>query len=115
MIIHVGSPLSLPESVAQPDVTGVLRGGNTLTASNGAWSGSEPFQFSYRWLRCEADGDPCVPIPEASQRTYLLVAADFGSSLRVAVTAANAAGWALATSSPTARVKHECRGDPCSP
>jgi len=44
---------------------------------------------------------------------YTLVSADFGSSIRVVVTATNGAGSAIATSDPTGRVKHECSGDPC--
>ena len=112
--IHVGSPLSLPENVALPEVTGLLRVRNTLTASNGSWTGSEPFDFSYQWLRCDNDGNSCVPITGATDATYTLVAADFGSRIRVVVAATNAAGSAVATSLPTARVKHACAGDPCT-
>jgi glucose/arabinose dehydrogenase len=115
MQIQVGNPLTLPENVAAPDVSGISRVGNTLTASNGTWTGSEPLEFSYQWLRCDVSGDPCVPIPAATEAAYTLTPADFGSSIRVVVTATNAVGSALATSTPTARVKHECSGTPCTP
>jgi glucose/arabinose dehydrogenase len=112
--IQVSSPLTPPENLERPQVTGVARVGNTLTASNGTWTGSDPLEFTYQWLRCDASGDPCDPILTAVDSTYVLSPDDFGSSLRVAVTATNGAGSALAISDPTARVKHECSGTPCT-
>jgi PKD repeat protein len=112
--INVASALSLPENVGLPEVQGIPRVGNTLSATTGTWTGSEPLEFTYQWLRCAADGYPCIPITGATAATYTLGAADFGSSIRVAVTAVNAAGAALATSAATPRVKHECSGAPCT-
>jgi PKD repeat protein len=113
--IQVGNPLGLPENLASPAVQGVPRVGLILTATTGTWTGSEPLAFSYQWLSCDDSGDPCVPIPAATEATYALAPADFGSSIRVEVTATNAAGSTLATSDPTARVKHGCSGAPCTP
>ncbi len=85
-----------------------------LTASTGTWTGSEPLEFSYQWLRCDATGNSCVPILGATEATYTLTPVEFGSTIRVVVTATNAAGSAVATSDPTERVKHECSGSPCT-
>jgi glucose/arabinose dehydrogenase len=111
--IQVGSPLSVPENVALPEVTGIPRVGNTLSATTGTWTGSEPLDFSYQWLRCGVGGYRCVQITGATDAEYSLTAADFGSTIRVAVTATNPAGAALATSAPTQRVKHARFGQPC--
>jgi glucose/arabinose dehydrogenase len=108
--IQVGSPLSAPENVALPDVSGILRVGSTLSATRGSWTGSEPLDFSFQWLRCNVYGYACVAITDATDATYTLTAADFGSSMRVAVTATNPASTTLAISAPTGRVKHQCYG-----
>jgi glucose/arabinose dehydrogenase len=112
--IQVDTPLTVPENVLEPTISGVTRVGNMLTASNGTWQGSEPIEFGYQWLRCDIPGDDCVPILEATEATYKLAPADFGSSIRVTVTATNAAGSALTTSDPTPRVKHQCSADNCA-
>ena len=111
--INVGNGLILPENLALPEVSGTLRVGMALSASNGTWAGSQPLEFSYQWLRCGVSGDSCVPIVAATEATYTLTPADFGSSLRVMVTATNGGGSAIATSDPSGRVKHACSGDPC--
>jgi hypothetical protein len=78
--------------------------GNTLTASNGSFSGTGPFNYTYRWRRCDANGANCSDISGATKKTYVLTAADQGTTLRVRVTARNSAGTASATSAPTAVV-----------
>ncbi len=73
--------------VAQPFV------GDTLTTSNGTWSGS-PTKFAYEWSRCDAVGDRqnCVPIPGATSQSYTTVAADVNHKLVANVLATNADG-----------------------
>jgi hypothetical protein len=43
--------------------------------------------FSYQWLRCEARGEACLEIREATSQSYTTTAADVGKTLRVRVTA----------------------------
>jgi glucose/arabinose dehydrogenase len=112
--IQVDASLIVPESMVEPAINGVTRVGNTLSASNGAWKGSDPLEFSYQWVRCNVDGNDCLSILGATEATYMLVPADFGSSIRVTVTATNTAGSALATSDQTPRVKHQCSGQNCT-
>jgi glucose/arabinose dehydrogenase/PKD repeat protein len=114
VLIQVDGPLIVPENVAEPVIMGVTRVRNTLTASIGTWKGSEPLEFGYQWLRCDVRGNDCVAILGANGVTYMLTPAEFQSSVRVTVTATNAAGTAVATSDPTTRVKHECSGDNCT-
>jgi glucose/arabinose dehydrogenase len=112
--IQVGNPLVVPQNLAVPTVSGTLRVGNILTAGTGTWTGSEPLEFSYQWLRCDATGNSCVPIFAATEATYMLTPLEFGSTIRVVVMATNAAGSTVATSDPTERVKHWCSGSPCA-
>jgi glucose/arabinose dehydrogenase/PKD repeat protein len=112
--VDVSPLLVLPENDAAPEINGVTRVGNLLVTSEGSWTGSVPLYFSYQWVRCDADGEQCVPIAKATDSTYLLAPLDFGATLRVVVTATNAAGSAIATSTPTPRIKHACSGTPCT-
>ncbi len=67
--------------------------GNQLVASPGAWGG-EGLSFTYQWVRCDAPGVNCVPIPGATASTYTLGAADAGKYVYVQITGTNGAGSA---------------------
>lgn len=92
-----------PANTAPPTVSGTPAVGSTLTASNGTWSNT-PTGYAYQWLRCNGGGNNCTPIAGATQKTYTLVAADAGQTIRVRVTATNADGSASAQSDATAVV-----------
>ncbi len=68
------------------------------------WSGTEPIAYAYQWRRCDAVGDDCADIASATGQSYTLAPADVGSSVRVAVTAANAGGSSGAASAQTGLV-----------
>lgn len=74
-----------PFASARPAIGGSPVEGGTLTASDGAWSGTPAIGRS--WLRCDAAGAACVPIPGATGATYSPIAADAGQRLRLRVTA----------------------------
>lgn len=106
----VSSPTSVvpeiapPTNVSPPTITGTPQSGQTLTAAGaGTWTGN-PTGFSFQWLRCDAAGAACAPIPGATAATYVLGATDVGSTIRVQVTARNAAGDGIAVSAQTAVV-----------
>lgn len=94
-----------PANTAAPGVTGTAVEGQTLTATNGTWSGSQPITFFYVWLRCDANGSNCVAIGAATAQTYKLVSADVGKRLRVRVTASNASGASQADSAASGVVQ----------
>lgn len=92
-----------PANTSPPTITGTPTVGQTLTAENGTWSNS-PTSFSYQWLRCNGGGNACVNVANGTQKTYTLVGADAGRTMRVRVTATNADGSASAQSAQTALV-----------
>jgi glucose/arabinose dehydrogenase len=90
-----------PASIAAPAVTGRARTDATQTAADGTWRGNE-LTFSHRWLRCNALGAACAPIPGEIGVAYQPTQADAGHRLRVIVTASNLLGAASAQSAPSA-------------
>jgi Subtilase family/Invasin, domain 3 len=101
-----GPPSSPPASTSAPVISGTAQVGQTLTTSNGSWSGS-PNGYTYLWERCDTNGNNCNPISPASlatSQTYTVSSGDVGSTLEAQVTASNSIGSAHATSAPTATV-----------
>src|ERR671931_756807 len=99
-----------PKATGEPTISGRPIVGNVLTASNGSFSGTTPFNYSYRWLRCPAtggggNGEGCTAISGATFRRYIVRQADVGHRLRVRVTAANSEGSASEVSNATAIVR----------
>jgi hypothetical protein len=92
-----------PANTSPPTISGTPTVGQTLTASNGTWTNS-PTSYAYQWLRCNGGGHHCSSIAGATQKSYALVSADAGQTIRVRVTAANADGSASAESAATAAV-----------
>ena len=97
----IGGRASGPQNTSIPTISGTLREGETLTASPGVWAGTEPISYTYQWQRCDANGGNCGSIAGATNRTYVVTAADVSRSVRVIVTARNAGGARAATSAPT--------------
>ena len=98
------TPQLPPASTALPTISGTAEVGQTLTSSTGSWSGS-PSAYAYQWRRCDSVGANCALITGATARQYALASADLGKTMRVTVTASNAAGAASATSNATAAVR----------
>lgn len=94
-------PVTRPDNTALPLISGVAAEGRALTASSGTWSGTTPLRFAFQWQRCTQDGNACSPIGQATAQAYTLVQADVGHTVRVAVTASNAAGSGSAVSGRT--------------
>ncbi|MGZ8648164.1 MAG: hypothetical protein ACXW08_06000, partial [Solirubrobacteraceae bacterium] len=90
-----------PVNTTPPSVLGDTYDGETLSVDLGDWTGTDPLDYDYQWLRCDAAGDNCIDISGATVDTYDLTPADVGSTIRVAVTATNVAGDDSATSAPS--------------
>ncbi len=80
-----------PANTAAPVISGTPEDGQTLSTTNGSWSGTAPLSYGYQWRRCDAAGANCVDISGATGSSYSLVAADVGATIRVVVTAATTA------------------------
>ena len=89
---EVQVPGSPPKPTKGPEVLGVARVGETLTCSEGTWTGSRPLTFKFQWLRGG------VEIKGATGNTHLVEKEDAGKSLSCKVTAENKEGKAEALS-----------------
>ena len=87
--ITVASLVAPVNSVA-PVITGTATESQTLSVSDGTWSGSPT--YTYQWRRGG------TAISGANGATYTLVTADVGATITCTITATNGAGSASATS-----------------
>jgi hypothetical protein len=79
-----------PAATSQPTPTGTAIEGQTLTASDGTWNGTQPITFTYQWQLCTATA--CTDIKDATNKTYVMVKADVGLRLRYHLIATNSVG-----------------------
>ena len=85
-----------------PVVQGTIRLGSRLNGTDGQWvSGAGWLNQTYQWLRCDAGGESCEPIPGAIYTSYTLTRADAGSTLRFRVRAESGQGITFANSTAT--------------
>ncbi len=80
-----------PVSLTDPQVSGTAKVGQTLTALPGAWGGTGELGFGFAWERCTSQDANCRAIRGATGSTYIATEDDFGTWLRVSVTASNGA------------------------
>jgi PASTA domain len=103
-----------PILVAQPRVTGTPRDGETLTASEGSWSGVGPFTYAYQWARCDRDFE-CDLIPGQTSKTFTIRSVDVGHWIYVQITASNPWGSTSAESDTTSIVRARPPSNTSSP
>jgi hypothetical protein len=85
------SDSSAPRNTGRPTISGTPQVGQTLTVSNGTWTGGVT-GYSYQWQRCDQNGQACLNVAGATSKTYGVRSDDVASTLRAEVTARNAAG-----------------------
>jgi hypothetical protein len=108
--LYSGAPSSPspPVNGSPPTISGTAQDGQTLTATNGTWTGAQPITYAYQWQRCDSSGANCAAPPapvNSTNSTYVATSDDVGQTLRVAVTATNSAGASTATSAATTVVQ----------
>jgi Ca2+-binding RTX toxin-like protein len=91
-----------------PTISGTAQAAVQLTAN----PGGQPQNPSFQWLRCDAGGGNCSPIPGATSTTYTPTGPDVGSTLRFRKTATNSSGSQTTDSAPTSQVASNA--NPCS-
>lgn len=90
LVVTTGAGSATPPSNTNPPlISGTTQVGSQLTANPGSWSGTGPITYAYQWQRCTTPGS-CQPIANAIGQTYILAAADQGTTTRVRVTATGA-------------------------
>lgn len=87
-----------PVNTVAPSISGTAQVGETLTASNGTWTGTPTPTYALQW---NADGEA---ITGATGSTYEPVEDDIGKVITVTVTGTNLMGTASASSAATAAV-----------
>jgi hypothetical protein len=88
----VAAAPAAPVNTGLPVITGTPTVGQTISTTDGTWTGSPTPTYTYQWKR--AGGN----IAGATANTYTLVPADTAALITVTVTATNASGNASATS-----------------
>lgn len=79
---------AVPVNTVLPSFTGTMWAGETLTGDNGTWTNS-PSSFTYRWF---SNG---TPIGGATSSTFVLTAAQDGTTITFGVIAINGAGSSI--------------------
>jgi len=95
-----------PVNTVAPVVSGTATFGQTLSTTNGTWTGVPTPTFTYQWQRVTTN------ISGATSSTYVLVAADVGNTIRCVVTGTNAVSAVSANSNSTATVAATVPGAP---
>ena len=95
---------SAPTNSTLPAISGTTTQGQTLSTTNGSWTGS-PTSYSYQWRDCNTSGASCTNISGATSSSYTLTSNDAGDTLRVIVTATNTGGSTPATSNQTTTIQ----------
>jgi hypothetical protein len=111
VVVSAPAAPAAPANTAVPAVSGTAQQGDTLTTSNGSWSGS-PTSYAYAWEDCNSSGASCTKISNATASTYTLASSDVGDTIRSVVTASNASGSGSASSGQTAAVTSSGSSDP---
>lgn len=88
-----------PRNLTAPSISGTAQEGRQLHADPGTWS-NEPTGYTYQWKRCDAAGEHCDAIADATERDYTATSDDVGQRLRVTVRATNEAGASKPKPSP---------------
>jgi hypothetical protein len=105
LLLQASFTAAPPENTVLPVVSGEARETATLTGTAGLWAGATA-ERRFQWLRCTGLlGTGCSAIEGATGASYTLAHADAGSTIRLRVSASNAAGSASADSLPTAVVQ----------
>lgn len=111
-VVKAASTAAAPSNTAAPTVTGTPAQSTYLRVSTGTWAGTQPLEYTYRWLSCDTAGNNCKEIAGASDNDYYVRDTDVGLTLRARVTASNEAGSSSATTTQTAVVTAKAAAPP---
>lgn len=98
IVVNPTSAGNPPVMTAAPAITGTAQAGETLTCSNGTFTGDATITYSHQWF---ANGNA---VSGATSTTYALTAADVGKVFSCRVIARNNVGMATGFSNTTSAV-----------
>jgi len=98
----VAALVSAPVATAVPVVSGTASVGQTLTTTNGTWTGTGSITYTYQWQ--QVSGGTGYDIYQATSSTYVVTTDYWTAQVRCKVTATNAQGSAVAYSGNTAAI-----------
>ena len=84
--VAITNPLAAPVNTVAPVASGTAIVGQTLSTTNGSWTGNPAPTFTYQW---QSDG---ANIPSANAATYILTSAELGGVIHCIVTGTNSQG-----------------------
>jgi hypothetical protein len=89
-----GRSQAAPKNTTEPSIIYVypIKVGTVLTGDVGKWNPPSGLSFAHQWLRCNDNGESCQKITNATGDKYTVVSADAKHTIRLDVTARNAAG-----------------------
>ncbi len=94
-----------PTNTSSPVLAGSFTDGQSVSGSNGTWTGSPVITYTYQWQSASAAAGPYANIVGATAASYTIPSAQVGNYLRLCVTAANTYGSSAAQcSSPSGAV-----------
>ena len=107
-VVTLRRPVNPPANTAYPVITLPVGRtapniGDTLSISNGIWTGSFPMTFTYQWKKCDSPTGSCFSIPGATRNTFTVTTDLYGMTIRAEVTAKNSAA-AVAQNSESTKV-----------
>ena len=83
-----GASIPAPVNTVAPVLSGDAVVGQTLTCTQGTWTGEEPITYAYQWYHADDDS----AISGADESTYELTEDELGIAVYCKVTATNAGG-----------------------
>jgi hypothetical protein len=101
----IRAAVSPPRNQRRPAISGSLNVNETVRATTGTWTGTQPITFSFQWLRCDRGGGNCITQPGFTDDAYTIRDGDIDHTLRVRVNASNVAGSDSAMSPRTGVVQ----------
>jgi len=93
-----------PHIATNPAVAGTATNGQTLTGTNGTFTGVAPITITRQWIRQNASTGAQTVIAGQTGATYVLGGADVGFKIRFQNTATNRYGSKVSQSAVTATV-----------
>ncbi len=100
---------SVPVNTVAPEVTGIRQVGETLTTTDGTWTGFPAPTFTYQWQVSDDGIGGWTDIPSATNSTFVLTGAEVDKYLRAEVTGTNPGGSDSTRSAMTAARFHPPR------